>query len=167
MGAAGAGRAAPRDLTVRSLASRFQSNSLACLKLISAPGLGLAPSPGAQRLRSLLPLSRRGEEVGDGYAKHRCQRFQGRDRYVLRAALNPADVGPVDPRRERQSFLGQAQLDPQPSKIPADNGARFHGPSGPDPRLDNRRTASPTFRNLGGCKRRSAVDQPPHQRTSK
>lgn len=54
------------------------------------------------------------------------QPLQHRDRRVFELPLKPADIGPVDPGIDGQVFLGNVPANPNLSKVPRNQGLRFH-----------------------------------------
>ena len=91
----------------------------------SIQGLGFAP--GLQLPGSALTRVDVAEQFGDPHAQHGCERFQGGDGHILGATLDPADIGAVDTRFQRQPFLRKALFDPEAAKVPADDEACVHG----------------------------------------
>ena len=107
--------------------------------------LGLRPPPGPQRWRMRRAGHRLDQQGCDGHGERARHSFERGDGHILRAALDAADIGPVDAGRKRKTLLRQSPRDPQRSQIPADDRPRFHGANRPDQRLGNRRTNSPAL----------------------
>lgn len=66
------------------------------------------------------------KQGGDPYSQHVCKGFQRGNGDVLRTALDPADIGAVDARRQRQPFLRKALGHPKAAEVPANGAARIH-----------------------------------------
>lgn len=111
----------------------------------SSECLGFAPATRAQRLRAGRALLWLCEESSDWHAKRHCHCFQRGDGNVLRAALDPADIGPVNAGREGEALLRKVLFHPKPAQVPANDRAHIHPCTRPEQRLDNRRTNSPSL----------------------
>lgn len=78
------------------------------------PWLRYRLTTGSQRHRPWCVGTRFDQQRRDRNGQGGRHRFQRRDGDVFRAAFDPADIGPVDARRERQALLRQPALNAQP-----------------------------------------------------
>ena len=83
---------------------------------------GLAAGP--QRCWSLRTGLRHDEQIRDRHRQGEGHRLQRGDGDVLRAALDAADIGPVDAGGERESLLRMPARNAQAPQVPADDATR-------------------------------------------
>lgn len=87
-------------------------------------GLGLSPRAKREGLRSI--ALRLDQQVRNWNPEHRRHESKGVNGDVLRAALDPAYIGAVNPCRQGKLLLGHALVHPEFSEIPAYDLSRVH-----------------------------------------
>jgi hypothetical protein len=103
--------------------------ALACLPMRSASRpRRLPPRASAARegSRWRFARTRESKELGDACIEGMRELLENRYRGVLKAPLQSADVGTIDPRIDREVFLRKPPPNPQPPQVPRHKRLRLH-----------------------------------------